>query len=182
MRIEKVTTIEEMTEAIEALTKVFIKDYPYYSEWIKKNEVQFSKSEKEIYGVITNGVRVGYLMIHYSSSKIVKINAIYIFSEYEGKGYASNAFKLILEKLDEEGYEHVLIQTRLANRTVVHMFNKLEFVILGINYHPIEKQENWVAIYDLKGNAEVSNMNKIATEFYPDFRELTQEKIVDMIR
>lgn len=39
---------------------------------------------------------------------------------------------------------------RLHNKIVVHMFESLQFDVIGKNYHNIEKKYNWVAVYDLK--------------------------------
>ena len=58
---------------------------------------------------------------------------------------------------------------RIHNKIVVHMFDTLDFDVIGQNYHKIEKQPNWVAVYDLKKKRNFDEMYALAAQLYPGF-------------
>lgn len=47
------------------------------------------------------------------------------------------------------------------------MFESLHFDVIGKNYHNIGKQNNWVAVYDLKEKRNFEEMFKLAEQLYP---------------
>lgn len=49
------------------------------------------------------------------------------------------------------------------------MFESLHFDVIGQNYHNIEKQSNWVAVYDLDRKRNFEEMCKTAEVLYPGF-------------
>ena len=49
------------------------------------------------------------------------------------------------------------------------MFDTLHFDVIGQNYHKIEKQPNWVAVYDLKEKRDFDEMYALAAQLYPGF-------------
>ena len=75
----------------------------------------------------------------------------------------------ILEELRKQSYDYAFIQTRTHNKIVVHMFDTLHFDVIGQNYHKIEKQLNWVAVYDLKEKRDFGEMYALAAQLYPGF-------------
>ena len=109
------------------------------------------------------------MMIHFSTAKCAKINGIYVFPDCQKKGYAKKALVQVLEELKERNYDYAYIQTRIHNRIVVHMFETLHFDVIGQNYHSIEKQNNWVAVYDLKQKRNFEEMFDLAEKLYPGF-------------
>ena len=109
------------------------------------------------------------MMIHFSTAKCAKINGIYVFPDCQKKGYAKEALLQVLEELKEQNYDYAYIQTRIHNRIVVHMFETLHFDVIGQNYHSIEKQNNWVAVYDLKQKRNFEEMFELAEKLYPGF-------------
>lgn len=47
MELKHLRNKEEIQEGINALTSIFIDEYPYYSEWIKKKAEEFNTFEKK---------------------------------------------------------------------------------------------------------------------------------------
>lgn len=160
---------ERIQEGLRSLTEEFIGEYPYYSIWIQKNEATFRDGMRVVYELNDNEKTVGYMMIHFSTDKCAKINGIYVFPDCQKKGYAKKALVQVLEELKERNYDYAYIQTRIHNRIVVHMFETLHFDVIGQNYHSIEKQNNWVAVYDLKQKRNFEEMLVLAEKLYPGF-------------
>lgn len=169
MRIIQLKEKERLQEGLRCLTEEFVGEYPYYSTWIKKNEETFNNGTRVVYELNDNGKVVGYMMIHFSTTECAKINGIYVFPDCQKKGYAKAALLQVLEELKEKNYEYAFIQTRIHNKIVVHMFESLNFDVIGQNYHNIEKQNNWVAVYDLKKKRNFDEMVSLAEMFYPGF-------------
>lgn len=85
MKIILLTDAEKIKEGLRSLTKEFIAEYPYYATWIRKNEATFKSGTRVVYELNDNGKTVGYMMIHFSSSKCAKINGIYVFPDCQKK-------------------------------------------------------------------------------------------------
>ena len=64
MEIRHLKDTNEIQEGINALTSIFIDEYPYYSEWIKNKEKEFKSFEKEVLALVEENSIVGYAMIH----------------------------------------------------------------------------------------------------------------------
>ena len=109
------------------------------------------------------------MMIHFSTTKCAKINGIYVFPDCQKRGYAKDALLQVLKELEEQKYDYAFIQTRIHNKIVVHMFESLHFDVIGQNYHNIEKQSNWVAVYDLWHRRKFDEMFDLAEQLYPGF-------------
>lgn len=169
MKIVQLKESEKVQNGLRSLTEEFIGEYPYYSKWIQKNEATFKDRTRVVYELNDNGKVVGYMMIHFSTDKCAKINGIYVFPNYQKKGYAKEALMQVLEQLKMNNYDYAFIQTRIHNKIVVHMFESLRFDVIGKNYHKIEKQDNWVAVYDLKEKRNFDEMISMAEQFYPGF-------------
>lgn len=172
MKLEVLLAWSEIQEGLRSLTEEFISEYPYYAEWIKKNEDTFRNGNRLVVAMRDEEKKVGYMMLHFSSKTCAKINGIYVFPECQKKGYAKQALKQILENLKYIGYEYAFIQTRLHNEIVVHMFETLNFNVIGKNYHNIEKKYNWVACFDLQGKADEQEMKALAEKLYPGFETI----------
>lgn len=169
MKIVMLKDSERIKEGLRSLTKEFIGEYPYYSTWIHKNEATFSNGSRVVYELRDEEKVVGYMMVHFSTAKCAKINGIYVFPDCQKKGYAKTALLQVIEELKQQNYEYAYIQTRIHNKIVVHMFESLHFDIIGKNYHNIEKQDNWVAVYDLNGKRDFKEMLELAEQLYPGF-------------
>ena len=122
-----------------------------------------------VYELNDNEKTVGYMMVHFSTAKCAKINGIYVFPDCQKRGYAKEALLQVLEELRKQNYDYAFIQTRTHNKIVVHMFDTLHFDVIGQNYHKIEKQPNWVAVYDLKEKRDFGEMYALAAQLYPGF-------------
>lgn len=173
--IKKLNTVEEFNKGVTALIEIFIDEYPYYSKWIEKNLEQFKIGEKQILSISNEKEIVGYIMIHFCTKSIVKINGIYIFEDYKGKGLATQALSYISNYLKAINVQTIFIQTRLDNNTVVHLFDKCNYKLIGTNYHTVEKKDNWVACNG--SELKEMNMQKIAQELYDGFCPLSHEEI-----
>lgn len=169
MKIIQLKEFERIQEGLRSLTEEFIGEYPYYSTWIQKNEATFKDGTRVVYELNDNGRVVGYMMIHFSTVKCAKINGIYVFPDCQKRGYAKDALLQVLEELKRKNYDYAFIQTRIHNKIVVHMFEMLHFDVIGKNYHNIEKQNNWVAVYDLKKKRNFDEMFGLAEQLYPGF-------------
>ena len=172
MKIVMLKDSERIKEGLRSLTKEFIGEYPYYSTWIHENEATFSNGSRVVYELRDEEKVVGYMMVHFSTAKCAKINGIYVFPDCQKKGYAKTALLQVIEELKQQNYEYAYIQTRIHNKIVVHMFESLHFDIIGKNYHNIEKQDNWVAVYDLKGKRDFKEMLELAEQLYPGFSKI----------
>ena len=172
MNIVLLKDSEKIEEGLRSLTEEFIGEYPYYATWILKNEETFKNGTRVVYELCDDGRIVGYMMIHFSTAKCAKINGIYVFPDCQKRGYAKQALVQALEELNDKGYEYAYIQTRIHNKIVVHMFESLHFDVIGKNYHSIEKQDNWVAVYDLKQKRDFTEMYELAEQLYPGFKEI----------
>ena len=168
IKVSRIETDNELKAGIESLTSIFIEEYPYYSTWIEKNMHQFYSGEKQI----------GYIMIHFSSMNIVKINGIYIFEENKGKGIATQALTNLCELLKQVNVDLIYVQTRLDNNAVVHLFDKTGFKLIGTNYHNVEQRNNWVACCNL--NDVIIDEQNIAGQIYDGFTALDREGISDL--
>ena len=169
MKIIQLKETERIKEGLRILTEEFIEEYPYYSTWIKKNEATFKDRTRVVYELNDNEKTVGYMMIHFSTTKCAKINGIYVFPNCQKRGYAKEALLQIIKELKEQNYDYAFIQTRKHNKIVVHMFDTLHFDVIGQNYHKIEKQPNWVAVYDLNRKRNFDEMCALAVQLYPGF-------------
>jgi|GEM_PF-5458991 len=168
---------EDIKLGIQELTNIFIDEYPYYSTWIQKKQAEFDSFEKEVVAITENQSIVGYAMIHHCDSEYFKINGIYVFPQFEGKGFASRCIEQMINDARITNAKYALIQTRFHNNTVTHMFDKLGFSILGNNYHEIEKNDNWVAVCDIQGNGNKNEMLSVVKNEYPGFIQMTEEEI-----
>ena len=169
MKIIQLKESERIKKGLRSLTEEFIEEYPYYSTWIEKNEVTFKDGTRVVYELNNNEKTVGYMMVHFSTLNCAKINGIYVFPDSQKRGYAKKALLQVLEELRKRNYDYAFIQTRTHNKIVVHMFDTLDFDVIGQNYHKIEKQSNWVAVYDLKKKRNFDEMNALAAQLYPGF-------------
>ena len=169
MKIVLLKDSRQIKEGLRSLTEEFIDEYPYYSIWIHKNEATFSNGSRVVYELRDEEKVVGYIMVHFSTAKCAKINGIYVFPDCQKKGYAKAALLQVIEELKQQNYEYAYIQTRIHNKIVVYIFESLHFDIIGKNYHNIEKQDNWVAVYDLKGKKDFKEMLELAEQLYPGF-------------
>lgn len=176
MKLMRLHEKEELQKGIDALTEIFIGEYPYYSTWINKNRHQFESGEKTIFSAEENDEIVGYMMVHFCCDKVAKLNGIYVFEEYKGKGYASEAINQLTKLLGQSDMDLLYVQTRLDNNTVVHLFDKTGFDLIGTNYHEVEEKDNWVACYSLSNNKNIDKQ-AIATEIYDGYKSLNSEEI-----
>ena len=180
IKVSRIETDNELKAGIESLTSIFIEEYPYYSTWIEKNMHQFYSGEKQILKVLDNqnNQLLGYIMIHFSSMNIVKINGIYIFEENKGKGIATQALTNLCELLKQVNVDLIYVQTRLDNNAVVHLFDKTGFKLIGTNYHNVEQRNDWVACCNL--NDVIIDEQNIAGQIYDGFTALDGEGISDL--
>ena len=180
IKVSRIETDNELKAGIESLTSIFIEEYPYYSTWIEKNMHQFYSGEKQILKVLDNqnNQLLGYIMIHFSSMNIVKINGIYIFEENKGKGIATQALTNLCELLKQVNVDLIYVQTRLDNNAVVHLFDKTGFKLIGTNYHNVEQRNNWVACCNL--NDVIIDEQNIAGQIYDGFTALDREGILNL--
>lgn len=176
--LKRVTTKEEFEKSVEALTSIFIEEYPYYSTWISNHIDQFIREEKQILSVEKDNEIVGYFMIHFSTNKIVKINGIYIFEEFKGQGIASKAILELINILKQNSIDLVYVQTRLDNNAVVHLFDKTNFKLIGTNFHKVEQKNNWVACNKI--NSLITNEQEIASAIYDGFSPLSQTDVLSL--
>lgn len=169
MKIIQLKERKKIQEGLRSLSEEFVGEYPYYSTWLQKNEATFNNGTRIVYELNDNGKVVGYMMIHYSTAKCAKINGIYVFPDCQQKGYAREALLQVLKELKAKKYDYAYIQTRIHNKIVVHMFESLNFDVIGKNYHSIEKQSNWVAVYDLWHRRNFNEMLVLAEQLYLGF-------------
>ncbi len=169
MKIMQLKEAKRIEESLRNLTEEFIKEYPYYSTWIQKNEATFRDGTRVVYELNDNQKVVGYMMVHFSTTQCAKINGIYVFPDCQRKGYARKALLQILKELKILNYDYAFIQTCTHNKIVIHMLDTLNFNVIGYNYHNIEKQSNLVAVYDLKGEKNFDEMYTFAVQLYKGF-------------
>lgn len=169
MQIVKLKENEKIQEGLRSLTKEFIGEYPYYSTWIEENEKTFKNGTRVVYELNVDNKVAGYMMVHFSTIKCAKVNGIYVFPQYQKKGYAKAALQQILQELKKQDYCYVYAQTRIHNKIVRHMFEMLNFDVIGQNFHSIEKQNNCLAVYDLRRERNFNEMFELATRLYPGF-------------
>ena len=178
IKLNRTSTQEEFDKGVEALTSIFIEEYPYYSTWISNHMDQFIRGEKQILSVEKDNEIVGYFMIHFSTNKIVKINGIYIFEEFKGQGIASKAILELINILKQNSIDLVYVQTRLDNNAVVHLFDKTNFKLIGTNFHEVEQKNNWVACNKI--NSLITNEQEIASAIYDGFSPLSQTDVLSL--
>lgn len=178
VNLKRVTTKEEFEKGVEALTSIFIEEYPYYSIWISNHMDQFIRGEKQILSVEKDNEIVGYFMIHFFTNKIVKINGIYIFEEFKGQGIASKAILEFINILKQNYIDLVYVQTRLDNNAVVHLFDKTNFKLIGTNFHEVEQKNNWVACNKI--NSLITNEQEIASAIYDGFSPLNESDVLSL--
>lgn len=178
VNLKRIVSEDEFEKGIKALISIFIEEYPYFSTWISNNMYQFKNGEKQILGIEKKYGIVGYLMIHFCTSKIVKINGIYIFDEFSNQGVATAAINELINKLTKLFIDLIYIQTRLDNNSVVHLFDKTNFQLIGTNFHEVENKNNWVACHKI--NSSITNEQEIAQKLYKGFLPLKQNEIISL--
>ena len=99
MKIIQLKESEKIKEGLRSLTEEFIGEYPYYSTWIQKNETTFKDGTRVVYELNDNENVVGYMMVHFSTEKCAKINGIFVFPDFQKRGYAKKALLQVLEQL-----------------------------------------------------------------------------------
>lgn len=176
--LKKIMSKEEFKESVEALTSIFIEEYPYYSTRILNHMDEFISGKKQILSIKNNDELAGYIMIHFITNKIVKINGIYIFEEFKGQGVASNAILKLIDILKQSAIDLVYVQTRLDNNAVVHIFDKTNFKLIGTNFHKIEQKNNWVACNKI--NSLLSNEQEMASIIYDGFSPLNENDVISL--
>ena len=178
IELKRTSTKEEFDNGVDSLTSIFIEEYPYYSTWIKKHVDQFETGEKQILSISEENKLLGYLMIHFCSKEIVKINGIYIFEEQKGKGIATQAVNSLTTMLKNINVKFIFVQTRLDNNAVVHLFDKTGYKLIGTNYHSVEHKNNWVACNNLS-MLDVDEQS-IASGVYDGFTPLSNQEVLDL--
>ncbi len=178
VNLKRIVSEDEFEKGIKALISIFIEEYPYFSTWISNNMYQFKNGEKQILGIEKKDGIVGYLMIHFCTFKIVKINGIYIFDEFSNQGVATAAINELINKLTKLFIDLIYIQTRLDNNSVVHLFDKTNFQLIGTNFHEVENKNNWVACHKI--NSSITNEQEIAQKLYKGFLPLKQNEIISL--
>ncbi len=139
---------------------------------------EFISGKKQILSIKNNDELAGYIMIHFITNKIVKINGIYIFEEFKGQGVASNAILKLIDILKQSAIDLVYVQTRLDNNAVVHIFDKTNFKLIGTNFHKIEQKNNWVACNKI--NSLLSNEQEMASIIYDGFSPLNENDVISL--
>lgn len=178
IKLKRVSTKEEFDKGVESLTSIFIEEYPYYSTWINSHLEQFRSGEKQILSIDSENELLGYLMIHFCTNKIVKLNGIYVFENNKGRGIATSAINKLTSLLNKMDVQLIFIQTRLDNNAVVHLFDKTNYKLIGTNYHNIEHKNNWVACNNI--SLLQVDEQKIASEIYDGFTPLSEEEIQNL--
>lgn len=178
IKLNRISTQEEFDKGVEALTSIFIEEYPYYSTWISNHLEQFKSGEKQILSINNENELLGYLMLHFCTDKIVKINGIYVFENNKGKGIATMAISELTKLLQKTNVQLIFIQTRLDNNAVVHLFDKTGYNLIGKNFHPVELKDNWVACNNVS-SLELDEQ-KVALEIYDGFTPLSEQEVQEL--
>lgn len=176
--LKRTSTQEEFSNGVESLTSIFIEEYPYYSTWINSHMDQFKRGEKQILSINDENELLGYLMIHFCTDKIVKINGIYVFENNKGKGIATLAINELTKLLQKMNVQLIFVQTRLDNNAVVHLFDKTGYNLIGKNFHPVELKDNWVACNNVS-SLEIDEQ-KIALDLYDGFTSLSEQEVQEL--
>lgn len=178
INLKRLKTKEELEKGIESLTSIFIEEYPYYSTWINSHMDQFKRGEKQILSINDENELLGYLMIHFCTDKIVKINGIYVFENNKGKGIATLAINELTKLLQKMNVQLIFVQTRLDNNAVVHLFDKTGYNLIGKNFHSVELKDNWVACNNVS-SLDIDEQ-KIALELYDGFTPLSEQEVQEL--
>ena len=178
IKLKRTSTQEEFDKGVEALTSIFIEEYPYYSTWINNHLEQFKSGEKQILSINNENELLGYLMLHFCTDKIVKINGIYVFENNKGKGIATMAISELTKLLQKMNVQLIFVQTRLDNNAVVHLFDKTGYNLIGKNFHPVELKDNWVACNNVS-SLELDEQ-KVALEIYDGFTPLSEQEVQEL--
>ncbi|MDY5058379.1 MAG: GNAT family N-acetyltransferase [Bacilli bacterium] len=178
IKLNRISTQEEFDKGVEALTSIFIEEYPYYSTWISNHLEQFKSGEKQILSINNENELLGYLMLHFCTDKIVKINGIYVFENNKGKGIATMAISELTKLLQKMNVQLIFVQTRLDNNAVVHLFDKTGYNLIGKNFHPVELKDNWVACNNVS-SLELDEQ-KVALEIYDGFTPLSEQEVQEL--
>lgn len=178
IKLNRTNTQEEFNKGVEALTSIFIEEYPYYSTWINNHLDQFKNGEKQILSINNEKELLGYLMIHFCTDKIVKINGIYVFENNKGKGIATLAINELTKLLQKKNVQLIFVQTRLDNNAVVHLFDKTGYNLIGTNFHPVELKDNWVACNNVS-SLELDEQ-KVALGIYDGFNPLSEQEVQEL--
>lgn len=178
IKLNRISTQEEFDKGVEALTSIFIEEYPYYSTWISNHLEQFKSGEKQILSINNENELLGYLMLHFCTDKIVKINGIYVFENNKGKGTATMAISELTKLLQKMNVQLIFVQTRLDNNAVVHLFDKTGYNLIGKNFHPVELKDNWVACNNVS-SLELDEQ-KVVLEIYDGFTPLSEQEVQEL--
>lgn len=155
--------------SLEKLKEEFIVTYPYYGVWVENIKDGFTVGVRELYEIKHNDCLIGYILIHHCSNFTLKINGLLIFKEYRRNGYGSKAVIQLIEQLKNEDTRYIYIQCRIENKVMVRLLHKLGFDLIGTHFHAIEKEYNWLGVYDIKQLNNTGEMIAIANDIYDNF-------------
>lgn len=178
IKLNRTNTQGEFNKGVEALTSIFIEEYPYYLTWINNHLDQFKSGEKQILSINNEKELLGYLMIHFCTDKIVKINGIYVYENNKGNGIATLAINELTKLLQKMNVQLIFAQTRLDNNAVVHLFDKTGYNLIGKNFHPVELKDNWVACNNVS-SLELDEQ-KVALGIYDGFNPLSEQEVQEL--
>lgn len=174
LNLFKVKNTQSITMILETLKEEFIITYPYYGTWIEKIKEGFALGVRELYEIKHNESLIGYILIHFCPNSCVKINGLLIFKEFRGNGYGSKALNQLVRQLKCKDISYAYIQCRIENQAMYHLFHKLGFSLIGTNFHPIEKEFNWLGVYDIKQSNHVEKMVVLANKIYDNFSKYSR--------
>lgn len=174
LNLIKIESAQKTMMILEKLKEEFITTYPYYGIWIEKIKDGFSLGIRELYEIQYNEHLVGYILIHYCSNSCVKINGLLIFKEFRGNGYGSKSLSQLIKQLKNNDISYAYIQCRIDNKVMNHLFHKLGFDLIGTNFHPVEKEFNWLGAYDVKQSKNIEKMTMLANDIYDNFTKYSK--------
>ena len=111
------------------------------SDW---NTCVFRGRRFEMLAIAAEGEIIGYASLREHSKDAVSFG-IEIFPGERGKGYASEAMRLLSEKTAEDGYRLVMDQVRKDNRASIRLHEKHGFTTDGCIYR--NKRDHEVIYY-----------------------------------
>lgn len=174
LNLIKVKNTQSITMILETLKEEFIIIYPYYGIWIENIKEGFDLGVRELYEIKHNESLIGYILIHFCPNSCVKINGLLIFKEFRGNGYGGKALNQLVKQLKSKDINYAYIQCRIENKAMYHLFHKLGFILIGTNFHPIEKAFNWLGVYDIKQSNHVEEMVVLANNIYENFTKYSR--------
>lgn len=154
------------------LRKINLNDTPYFARWWRDKELialtsgdfspltdekiaqyvgEMAKSKKDYHFMIEVGGKIiGHIALNKGRNNAHETQIIIGEKEYLGRGYGTEAIKLLLKKAEQIGIKDIYLEVRPENNRAIAAYKKSGFIEYQFKTYPKNKNLPKVLIMKLK--------------------------------